>query len=198
MWNRYYNAGERPTTVILHRRPELIHRVKLKFGVHMLMRELYDSTEWPDWRRKQDTIHLLINHRSYLDPHFKQFPDFDEHNIQRYPYMFGQLARLVLPAQLSSQKEKEIDLAKQEKSQPSYLDDWKLHIIPCLLSIFDTLLFFCLLTQMIQSISIYLVLHLCTAFFVSFAGNPPQNCDRISSLSSHKFHVMSCIANVGV
>jgi len=39
----------------------------------MLMQELYDSMDWPDWRQNQDTIHLLINHRSYLDPHFKEF-----------------------------------------------------------------------------------------------------------------------------
>ena len=70
---RYYNAGERPTIEILHKQPELIHRVRWRFGVHMLMQELYDSMEWPDWRQQQDTIHLLINHRSYLDPHFKEY-----------------------------------------------------------------------------------------------------------------------------
>ncbi|KZS18626.1 Uncharacterized protein APZ42_015162 [Daphnia magna] len=98
----YYNAGERPTTEILHRQPELMHRVKWRFGVHMLMQDLYDSMEWPDWRLNQDTIHLLINHRSYLDPHFKEYPDFNDRNIQHYPYMFGQLARLVLPKRPSS------------------------------------------------------------------------------------------------
>lgn len=70
--HRYYNAGERPTTEILHKQPELIHRVKWRFGVHMLMQELYDSMDWPNWQQNQDTIHLLINHRSYLDPHFKE------------------------------------------------------------------------------------------------------------------------------
>lgn len=102
-----------------------MHRVKGRFGVHMLMRELYDSTEWPDWRRKQDTIHLLINHRSYLDPHFKQFPDFDEYNIQRYPYMFGQLARLALPPTSPARlavRHPEIDSGKPAQSS-QYLDD---------------------------------------------------------------------------
>lgn len=96
MKRRYYNAGERPTTEILHRWPHLIHRVRLRFGVHMLMHELYDSSDWRDWRQSQDTIHLLINHRSYLDPHFAQYPDFDEDNIRDYPYTFGELARLAL------------------------------------------------------------------------------------------------------
>lgn len=68
----------------------------------MLMHELYDSTEWPDWQQKQDTIHLLINHRSYLDPHFQEFPDLDEHNILRYPYMFGRLARLAVLRSIES------------------------------------------------------------------------------------------------
>lgn len=82
------------------------------------MQELYDSMDWPDWQQNYDTIHLLINHRSYLDPHFKEYicyinvensvipgivfhsirySDFNERNIQHYPYMFGQLALLVMP-----------------------------------------------------------------------------------------------------
>lgn len=97
--DRYYNAGERPTTEILYKQPSLVHRVKCRFGVHMLMHELYDSTEWPGWQQKQDTVHLLINHRSYLDPHYTEYQDFDEDNIQTYPYMFGHLARLAISAQ---------------------------------------------------------------------------------------------------
>lgn len=91
----YYNAGERPTVEILYRRPELLHRVKLKFGVHMLAAELYKS-QWPQWRH-QETIHLLINHRSYLDPHYKDIPVFNEVNIANYSYTFGDMARQVLP-----------------------------------------------------------------------------------------------------
>ena len=33
----YYNGGMRPTEDILYKRPELIHRVKLVFGVYMGM-----------------------------------------------------------------------------------------------------------------------------------------------------------------
>lgn len=92
---RYYNAGERPTRQVLMRSPELIHRVKLRFGVHMLMRELYDTKDWK-FEKEQDTIHLLINHRSYLDPHFREYPEFDTNNIISYPFSFGRMARLVL------------------------------------------------------------------------------------------------------
>jgi len=90
----YYNAGERPTVEVLYKRPELLHRVKLKFGVHMLVPKLY-LTQWPEWRQ-QDTIHLLINHRSYLDPHFKEYPAFDNVNIANYSYTFGDMAREML------------------------------------------------------------------------------------------------------
>ena len=98
LWNyllRYYNAGERPTQEILYSSPHLVHRVKLRFGVHMLMRELYDTTDWA-FEKEQDTVHLLINHRSYLDPHYQAYPDFDADNIVHYPYTFGRMARLVM------------------------------------------------------------------------------------------------------
>ena len=60
----------------------------------MLVPQLYKS-QWPQWRQ-QDTIHLLINHRSYLDPHFKEYPAFDNINIANYSYTFGDMAREML------------------------------------------------------------------------------------------------------
>jgi mannosyltransferase OCH1-like enzyme len=39
----YYNAGCKPTKEILYKRPELVHRAKLLFGVHMLVHKLYKS-----------------------------------------------------------------------------------------------------------------------------------------------------------
>ncbi|RZF32434.1 hypothetical protein LSTR_LSTR001898 [Laodelphax striatellus] len=56
----YFNAGEWPTVSILWARPELVHRVKLLFGVHPLIDEVFVSV-WPDWR-KQFAIHLLTRH----------------------------------------------------------------------------------------------------------------------------------------
>jgi hypothetical protein len=75
-----------------------MHRVKIRFGVNQLMAELYESKDWPNWSQNYDTIHLLTNHRYYLDSHFKEYEDFNEQNIQHYPYMFGKLVRLVVPA----------------------------------------------------------------------------------------------------
>ena len=47
----YYNAGEAPTANILARRPELVHRVKLQFGVENLPGELYSET-WSGWEER--------------------------------------------------------------------------------------------------------------------------------------------------
>ncbi|EFX86324.1 hypothetical protein DAPPUDRAFT_313305 [Daphnia pulex] len=88
----YYNAGERPTTEILFHHPELIHRVKVQFGADLVLSlNLYTKKEF-DWR-SLDTIHLMINHRSYLDPNYNQTPSFDEKIVQMYPYPFGEMAR---------------------------------------------------------------------------------------------------------
>ncbi|PSN54197.1 hypothetical protein C0J52_03533 [Blattella germanica] len=88
----YYNAACKPTEEILKKRPELIHRVKLLFGVHMLIHNLY-KTYWEGWRN-QYAIHLLIRHRSYLDKeHLDKWKDFDEKNIMSYNYTFGTMAR---------------------------------------------------------------------------------------------------------
>ncbi|GAB6027908.1 hypothetical protein CHUAL_002123 [Chamberlinius hualienensis] len=89
----YFNAGEYPTTSVLYNQPELVHRVKLMFGVHMLVHKLY-KFYWPEWTN-QFTVHLLIRHRSYLD---KESPikTFDEENIKNYNQTWGEMARLVL------------------------------------------------------------------------------------------------------
>ena len=60
----YWNAGGYATHVLLKNR-EIAHRVKIQLGTHMLIHKLFKSY-WPDWT-KLDSIHLLINHRSYLD-----------------------------------------------------------------------------------------------------------------------------------
>jgi nicotinamide mononucleotide adenylyltransferase len=91
----YYNAGCKPTYDILYKRPELVHLVKLLFGVHNLVPQLY-KTQWKEWRQ-QYTIHLLIRHRSNWDEekNIKMWPIFDEINIKDYPMTFGEMARAV-------------------------------------------------------------------------------------------------------
>jgi hypothetical protein len=90
----YYNAGCKPVEEILSKRPELVHRVKLLFRVHVLTHQLY-KVQWKEWRQ-QYTIHLLIGHRYYLDKeNFKKWPVFDEINIKNHPMTFGEMAREV-------------------------------------------------------------------------------------------------------
>lgn len=90
----YYNAGERPTQEILWKRPELIHRVKVQFGVDTDFIGNIFQREWPGWR-KMYALHLLIHHQYLLTNLTEKatFPvEFDENNIQHYPVTFRQMA----------------------------------------------------------------------------------------------------------
>lgn len=44
MW--YFNAGESPTQNILNQQPQLVHRVKLDFGVENLSQQIYKEWEY--------------------------------------------------------------------------------------------------------------------------------------------------------
>lgn len=59
MW--YYNAGQYPTEQILQKRPDLIHRVKTKLGVHNVLSKLHEDPAWEEWRQFY-AIHLLARH----------------------------------------------------------------------------------------------------------------------------------------
>ena len=94
---RYYNAGDHPTANVLLKYPELVHREEYRLGIHFMMRQLYQSADFRTmWREELDTVHLLINHRSYLDFYFKDYRFFNERNIIHYPYTFGDMGRRVL------------------------------------------------------------------------------------------------------
>lgn len=87
----YYNAGERPTDVILKVRPELIHRVDLLFGVHDLRRKIFQEL-WPGWR-KQYAIHLLVRHVKWLWNYpYKMPEEFTVDNIHDYPITLSAMA----------------------------------------------------------------------------------------------------------
>ena len=68
--------------------------MKLKLGTQDLVKELYRKENWNEWTT-YDSIHLLINHRSYLD---KESPikDFDELNIWTYNRTYGIMVRSIL------------------------------------------------------------------------------------------------------
>ena len=81
---------------VLYKDPSLVHRVKLKFGAHMLVPQLYHSY-WREWK-EQITIHLLFNHRYYLDKeNYQNYGGFDETTIMSYNQTFGFMAREILP-----------------------------------------------------------------------------------------------------
>ena len=60
----------------------------------MLFNELFLEYNWKKWKTL-DSIHLLINHRSYLD---KESPikEFNETNIWTYNRTYGIMARKIL------------------------------------------------------------------------------------------------------
>jgi hypothetical protein len=71
----------------------LVHRNKLDLGTQMLIDELYQSY-WLMWQ-KQDAIHLLLNHRFYLDKN-SPIKEFTHENIKNYSFTFGVIARDIL------------------------------------------------------------------------------------------------------
>nr|XP_018902535.1 PREDICTED: uncharacterized protein LOC109034058 isoform X2 [Bemisia tabaci] len=113
----YYNAGELPTTWILHRRPDLVHRVKVLFGNDGKFQQLLFQRYWPGWR-EQYTFHLLARkaHQSGLrniSPNASYPVDFNEHNLQNYPITFREMANEVLDYEKILLKE---DLALGQES----------------------------------------------------------------------------------
>ena len=69
--------------------------VEEKLGTQNLIDFLYfndfNETIWSQF----DMIHLLINHRYYLDAN-STIKEFDEINIWKYNYTYGNIARSVL------------------------------------------------------------------------------------------------------
>jgi len=91
----YYNGGYYPAEILLKDR-NLAHIVKYKLGTQMLIGQLFKTKNWSEWKQ-MDTIHLLINHRSYLDKD-SSIKEFNEINIINYEYTFGEIARHILNA----------------------------------------------------------------------------------------------------
>ncbi|KAL1465810.1 hypothetical protein WDU94_005350 [Cyamophila willieti] len=118
----YYNAGELPTTAILEPMPELIHRVRDKFGTDTNMLGLLYNTGDFKWQ-EYSCLHLFIRHQGY---------EFNETSVFQYKqspiremilsvlpeYMFG------VPTKEEEPKvnEKEDKPAKEDKQDhPEYM-----------------------------------------------------------------------------
>ena len=80
---------------ILLKNENLAYVVEKKLGTDSLFEELYETKAWKEWTT-YDAIHLLINHRSYLDPSYNETKEFDEFNIMTYNYTFGFMARQIM------------------------------------------------------------------------------------------------------
>ena len=87
-----YLLGEVPKKILLEH-PYLAHRVQIKLGTHMLIHNLF-KIYWPEYK-SLDAIHLLINHRSYLDKELL-IKEFNEENIKTYNFTYGEMCRNVL------------------------------------------------------------------------------------------------------
>ena len=60
----------------------------------MLTKEMFQLSNWIKWKTF-DTIHLLINHRYYLDSK-SPIKEFNETNIWTYNRTYGVMARTIL------------------------------------------------------------------------------------------------------
>lgn len=92
----YYNGGELPTTAVLYKYPQFIHRIIDRFGTSTgISHHLYAEQSWPQWKDYY-AIHLLINHRHYMyKDNFQKYPHFDELTILQYNFTFGEMIRKI-------------------------------------------------------------------------------------------------------
>jgi hypothetical protein len=90
----YYNAGRLPAKILLNH-SYLAHRVDRLLGTHTKwFHNLYRLQNWKELKEFY-TIHLLINHRSYLDKN-SHIKEFNETNIWTYNRTYGVIARNIL------------------------------------------------------------------------------------------------------
>ena len=92
LYRSLHCLGEVPKKILLEH-PYLAHRVQIKLGTHNLIHYLYEIN-WAEYK-SMDSMHLLINHRYYLD---KESPikEFNEENIKTYNFTYGEMCRDVL------------------------------------------------------------------------------------------------------
>ncbi len=91
----FYNAGHVPAR-ILSEYSYLAKKVRFKLGtwVHYV-EELFQMNNWNNWKNF-NTIHLMINHRYYMDKDAAAIKEFDETNIWTFNKTYGTMARILL------------------------------------------------------------------------------------------------------
>jgi hypothetical protein len=98
----YYNGGELPTTSILYKNPELVHRVKREFGVDgpQVCPKVY-RIYYPDWQKDFYTIHLVLRgneifHKAWcFNGNEPPVMKFDEEIAKNLSVTFGEMTRLL-------------------------------------------------------------------------------------------------------
>jgi hypothetical protein len=99
----YYNGGIFPTTSILYENPQLVHRVKVEFGVDapQVCPKVY-NIHYPNWQKDYYTIHLLLRGNEISAKEWCFGDDkplvtkFDEQIIKNLNVTFGEMTRLLL------------------------------------------------------------------------------------------------------
>jgi len=93
----YYNGGEKPVREVLSRHPHLVHNEKVRLGVttnvawNFYVRPgLWEPQEW---QTNYDSLHLLIGHRSDIDPNYEAYPEITEKNIRWLKFSLPMMLR---------------------------------------------------------------------------------------------------------
>lgn len=102
---RYWNAGELPTVAVLEKFPQIVHRIKVKFGVDAPVACKYFYKEYHgDWRTEYYTFHMAmrgdhIQHKEWClgeNNHPLKHTVFTDNVIRTLDNTFGEMARNVL------------------------------------------------------------------------------------------------------
>ena len=102
--NLWYFAGEFATKHILHKRPDLVHRVKRMFGADGpdVCPKLYNMY-YKEWQKEFYAIHMVIRGDEIKIAHWcferSKFPDilkFSETIVKGLTNTFGEMCRIVL------------------------------------------------------------------------------------------------------
>lgn len=101
----YYNAAELPTRAILERYPQIVHRIKVKFGVDAPVACQYFYMEYhDDWQNEYYTFHMVARGNSIqwgdwcfgFDDYYMKHVIFNDDTIEAMNNTFAEVARYAL------------------------------------------------------------------------------------------------------
>lgn len=101
----YYNAAELPTRAILQRYPQIIHRIKVKFGCDAPVACKYFYKEYhTDWNSAYYTFHMVARGNSIqwgewclgVKDHYMKHVKFSDSTILTMNNTFADVARFAL------------------------------------------------------------------------------------------------------